>query len=227
MSEQLLPPSQVAEDLAHEGVTRNDIELFTPEAALRGTLEATRILRKRAEEAEYAATHDYLTGVYNRAGLEQILPTLSEDGRPKFILYGDNLNFKHVNDVLGHKAGDDMLVATAHAITSSLRKGSVVARIGGDEWMAVIDAGPQGNKRRRDTIPPEAQMQYVRTRINDAMIEAIKQNAPVETLGFQLSVGVTEWKEGATIESLKAEAEAEMMRHKEQQRAVHGQHRKI
>ncbi|MDO4566029.1 MAG: EAL domain-containing protein [Oscillospiraceae bacterium] len=87
---------------------------------------------------------DSLTGVYNRATfigkVEQILA--DEPDTTHAILLLDADGFKHVNDTLGHDAGDKLLADFAASIRSSLRQSDLIGRIGGDEFMVFLSNIP-------------------------------------------------------------------------------------
>ena len=99
--------------------------------------------RKRFErELVHLATHDHLTGLFNRLRFEEELERrLSHTRRgekPTVLLWLDLDNFKEVNDSLGHKAGDDLLVGLSLELSRRLRPDSVLARLGGDEFGVLI-----------------------------------------------------------------------------------------
>jgi diguanylate cyclase (GGDEF)-like protein/PAS domain S-box-containing protein len=101
--------------------------------------------RKRTEDqVRYAATHDLLTGLPNRAlftdRLNQAFERARRHPRHQFaVLYLDLDRFKQVNDTFGHHAGDHLLVASAHRIEQGLREVDTVARLGGDEFVILLD----------------------------------------------------------------------------------------
>ncbi|HEX2805969.1 MAG TPA: diguanylate cyclase, partial [Kineosporiaceae bacterium] len=91
------------------------------------------------EELRARATFDALTGCLNRAS---ILATLEQalawnHGTYTAAIYIDLDKFKHVNDTLGHAAGDELLIHVAHCLTSVLRDQDQVGRLGGDEFLVV------------------------------------------------------------------------------------------
>jgi diguanylate cyclase (GGDEF)-like protein/PAS domain S-box-containing protein len=100
--------------------------------------------RKRAELAALRqAQHDSLTGLKNRAACEASIDHLIDEATrfdvPVSILYMDLDGFKHVNDTLGHKAGDQVLMQCASRLRLSMRRSSdVLGRLGGDEFVAVL-----------------------------------------------------------------------------------------
>jgi diguanylate cyclase (GGDEF)-like protein len=83
------------------------------------------------------ATRDPLTGVLNRNGLDQALRQhfAQRDAPPLSLLLVDIDHFKRINDTLGHAAGDSTLREVAQALTSQLRVGDFVARMGGEEFL--------------------------------------------------------------------------------------------
>lgn len=100
--------------------------------------------RKGAEaELHRRATRDPLTGLPNREScmdhMERALAASKRDGSTVAVLFLDLDGFKRVNDEHGHDEGDALLVAAAGAMSGVLRSGEVLARIGGDEFVAVLE----------------------------------------------------------------------------------------
>jgi diguanylate cyclase (GGDEF)-like protein len=99
--------------------------------------------RKEAEEALLRmATHDTLTGLPNRLLLQDRLAqaiAMAQRGRRQVgVMFIDLDRFKHVNDSLGHEAGDQLIVEIARRLSSALRESDTVARQGGDEFVVVL-----------------------------------------------------------------------------------------
>jgi diguanylate cyclase (GGDEF)-like protein len=97
--------------------------------------------RKRSEQAlAHQASHDPLTGLANRLLFTKTMTeTLQRRaGRDLYadvgLLYVDLDDFKPVNDVFGHAAGDELLLMTTHRLRSNIRPQDTVARLGGDEF---------------------------------------------------------------------------------------------
>lgn len=103
--------------------------------------------RKRAEEyIRYLAYHDEVTGLPNRAllkdRLEVAIRRARRFGHKVGVLLVDLDNFKRINDSLGHHIGDEVLSKTARRLKEAVRSTDTVARMGGDEFVAIIsDAG--------------------------------------------------------------------------------------
>lgn len=99
--------------------------------------------RRRFErELVHLATHDHLTGVFNRMRFEEELESrLANVGRLRrtaALMWIDLDNFKEVNDTYGHRAGDELLVNLASQLARRLRGGSILARLGGDEFGVLL-----------------------------------------------------------------------------------------
>jgi diguanylate cyclase (GGDEF)-like protein/PAS domain S-box-containing protein len=100
--------------------------------------------RKAAEERlRQLANFDVLTQLPNRAmvnhHLDHALAQAARNGRSLAVLFIDLDRFKFVNDTIGHEAGDRVLVETARRLRSCLRASDLVGRIGGDEFVAVLE----------------------------------------------------------------------------------------
>lgn len=104
-----------------------------------------RELEQAHGDAHYAATHDPLTGLANRALLiEELTRALwkSDDERVG-VAFVDLDGFKLVNDRYGHAVGDELLQAVADRLQKIVRTGDTVARIGGDEFVLVLRGLPR------------------------------------------------------------------------------------
>jgi diguanylate cyclase (GGDEF)-like protein len=95
------------------------------------------LLRRLHEEA----TVDPLTGLANRRVLADRLSVMSEQGQ-WCLLVVDIDGFKEFNDLLGHSAGDRLLLAVTHRLSSVLPLQAVLSRVGGDEFAVLIPGGP-------------------------------------------------------------------------------------
>ncbi len=99
--------------------------------------------RRLVQHIEYQATHDPLTGLPNRAlvkdRLRQALARAERGKTSVALLFADLDDFKRINDSLGHAAGDALLHDVGMRFQSALREEDSVARIGGDEFVFVIE----------------------------------------------------------------------------------------
>lgn len=119
------------------------IEMLYLVEAKSAAMEASRKLNQRLQGAKVAAEEqaytDTLTGLKNRRALDVILPRLVEECKAFGLLHVDLDFFKEVNDTKGHAAGDVVLQHVARVLVESSRDADVVARVGGDEFVLVIN----------------------------------------------------------------------------------------
>lgn len=109
--------------------------------------------RKYDQERIYWLAHyDALTGLPNRTLLaqrsQQAIRAAQESGAPLAVLFLDLDHFKHINDSLGHRVGDSLLVLIAQRLLATVREYDTVARLGGDEFVLLLPgANAQGAER--------------------------------------------------------------------------------
>lgn len=96
--------------------------------------------RKNNEEhLKYVSLHDHLTNLYNRSLFEEEMKIFQKSREfPISIISCDLDGLKIVNDTMGHSQGDELLVVCSQLIQESLRVGDILARIGGDEFAAIL-----------------------------------------------------------------------------------------
>jgi diguanylate cyclase (GGDEF)-like protein len=155
-------------------------------------------LTRRQEELAFLATHDPLTGLPNRTlildRVEQMLVRARRNPAPVAVLFVDLDNFKHINDTLGHGAGDRLLQAVAARLESAIRDTDALGRLGGDEFVVIAEgmslaAGPE--------------------LIAERLLEALKQpfkldDSPDEArLTVTASVGIAAGDRGSAEELLR------------------------
>ncbi len=94
---------------------------------------------KAEQQIRFLSYHDKLTGLYNRAHVEAVLPDLeNRESLPLSIIMADMNGLKLVNDVFGHQQGDLLLIALAQVLKKSCRQTDVIARWGGDEFLILL-----------------------------------------------------------------------------------------
>ncbi|MDH5765180.1 MAG: EAL domain-containing protein [Gammaproteobacteria bacterium] len=102
--------------------------------------------RHLTRQLSYQASHDALTGLYNRHMFEDYLKValanVKEEDRHHALLYMDLDQFKIVNDTCGHMAGDELLRQLGALLKGSVREGDILARLGGDEFGVLLEDCP-------------------------------------------------------------------------------------
>lgn len=153
-------------------------------------------LQSGTDEVEYLATHDSLTGIANRrafvAALEQAVALAGRD-IPSKVFYMDIDRFKDVNDQRGHAFGDETLSAVARRLKKEVRNVDLVARIGGDEFAALLT----------DPTEPGASMVAERMR---ASVEALGVDIGIP---ISLSIGIA-GVAGASVDQIMSLADRRM-----------------
>jgi diguanylate cyclase len=145
----------------------------------------------------YLSLHDALTGLPNRALVidraEQMLARARRSEMPVAALYVDIDGFKHVNDSLGHAAGDELLRVVAARLCGVIRGADTVGRLGGDEFVVLLqdltfDAGPE----------------LVAERICDVLSQQIElADTELRTLSVTTSVGIALGQRGTADDLLR------------------------
>jgi diguanylate cyclase (GGDEF)-like protein len=167
--------------------------------AVTGEKEA---LEKAAVTITHLANHDTLTGLPNRRLLFELLQKTfdiaARNGTRVGVLYMDLDDFKPINDRFGHFAGDRALVAIAERIRALLRASDTVARVGGDEFVAVL-----ANVRDRAAIELAAR------KIIEDCDQPLRIDGEDCRVGFSIGIAVYP-DDGTTIEQLVSGADAAM-----------------
>ncbi|MBM3366108.1 MAG: EAL domain-containing protein, partial [Betaproteobacteria bacterium] len=147
--------------------------------------------RQQAETLARMARTDSLTNLPNRHWLNQHLPRVLEDASRTHtkvaLLYLDLDNFKHINDALGHRTGDDVLVAVARSLSEATGGKAALARIGGDEFTVLLD---------QLGTDAEAQAERVANRLI-AAIEVMSASSTRRAFNLRASIGISVYPDDA------------------------------
>ena len=101
-------------------------------------------VRKDNEKLSYEATHDGLTGIYNRAAYNSYFDNIDDENICMFLIDVDD--FKKINDNYGHDVGDEVLKKVARLLESSFRKDDRAFRLGGDEMCVIMRNVDESNR---------------------------------------------------------------------------------
>lgn len=153
------------------------------------------------KELKYLSLHDSMTGLYNRTYINHILSDGIKDCKACVFMF-DIDKLKYVNDNYGHVEGDKLISSFAEILKKSFRETDIIARIGGDEFIAILyDAGEEIIKEIRERI------------IN--LIRANNDNLKAKHLELSVSIGYAmPEKENDTIEDLIKKADEQMYANK-------------
>ncbi len=161
------------------------------------------------QELEMQANTDPLTGLANRRGLSLYL---EGDRRPGAIgiLVLDIDHLKVINDEYGHDVGDKILMAVARAASGVLRGGDLLARTGGDEFLAVVAGADE----------------VIARRVADRVTEAVSR-VKVQGVGTSVSVGFACGGKNGDIDRLRQQADDAMYESKHVSRRQHARHPRV
>ncbi|MFI9652723.1 diguanylate cyclase [Guyparkeria halopsychrophila] len=183
------------------------------EALLLAFALGNRIRHKQREEAvlaqerdryRFLSEQDGLTGLYNRRaldrGLEHAVATSLRTGAPLSLIVLDTDRFKDYNDRYGHLAGDDALRCLARVMRANVRDGDLCFRYGGEEFVILMP----GQARAQATV------------VAERIREAYRGHSASELgTGCTVSLGVAQFREGDTANTLLARGDAALYHAKE------------
>jgi diguanylate cyclase (GGDEF)-like protein len=154
------------------------------------------------------ATTDSLTGLPNRHELRSVGPRMvasaAAEGAAISVALVDLDTFKEVNDTLGHKAGDDVLVIAGRSLLNSTRARDFVARIGGDEFVVIRRVDDESDRE------VAARIEELRAELADRLVEAVPS-----VTGLGATVGyVVEREGGQSLDELLKDADTALVRGK-------------
>tara|TARA_R110000737_G_C14483009_1_gene468862 strand:- start:284 stop:970 length:687 start_codon:yes stop_codon:yes gene_type:complete len=169
--QQMLENVRESERLLEARVTERTLELE----------QANKQLQQSQQLLEQQAKYDPLTGLGNRSLLAERLQEAqarADRRQTRFaLLVADLDRFKNINDRLGHAAGDEVLVEIARRLNASVRATDVVARMGGDEFILVLES-----------VGDHADLPKLHTKIREAICTPIVLSGG-ETVSVGVSIG--------------------------------------
>jgi diguanylate cyclase (GGDEF)-like protein/PAS domain S-box-containing protein len=158
--------------------------------------------RRQADRLATLALTDHLSGLGNRAFLEQVLAdrlrSHRDTGATFGVLFIDVDHFKWVNDEHGHATGDQLIKVLATTLSRNLRPGDEVARYGGEEFVVVADAVDAAGLSRL--------AERLRVLIGQSRV-----TAPTGTVGVKVSIGVAMARPGDTAEMVLDRADQRLL----------------
>ncbi|WP_245601831.1 putative bifunctional diguanylate cyclase/phosphodiesterase [Hamadaea tsunoensis] len=170
--------------------------------AFRENSRLLRSARSQEERLQYEVSHDGLTGLANRALFRDRLATvLATRGRASVLIL-DLDDFKTVNDLLGHGAGDRLLVSIAQLLRAEVGKDGLPVRVGGDEFAVLL-------------FGTHADPEEMAARLLDALDRPISEHR----LLVQASIGIADAGPGATVDSVLRDADVAMYAAKQRGKA--------
>jgi diguanylate cyclase (GGDEF)-like protein len=154
---------------------------------------------KKLVEAEEQGLRDSLTGIRNRRGIERLLNHLLERNDPFSVVLIDLDDFKGINDVYGHNAGDQLLKDFSVELKAAIRSSDHVGRWGGDEFMLILDCNLDAAQ-----VKIAAMNRWVFGEYD------VASGREVLKISVSASYGVSQRERGDDLEKLLARADAAM-----------------
>ncbi len=174
---------------------------------IRERKQVEEALRTAQEELEKLAYYDALTNLPNRTmfqdRMEHEIQFANRNDRLMAVFFIDLDRFKHVNDSMGHAAGDQLLQEVASRLTACVRKSDTVARLGGDEFTVILA-----------DVDKEENVAHVAMKIIDSISEAIPLQGSDVFIGASIGIGLFPM-DGKDFDTLTKNADTAMYKAKE------------
>lgn len=188
-------------------VSVSEVNSIVVNLELQEEVSEHKVTKKKLQEM---ALYDHLTKVANRhlfkQSAEACLERVKLHNRSMALLYVDLNNFKYINDHYGHSVGDQLLIKTAELIRAQIRSSDLVARIGGDEFVIILEN--YDNIKMRMTIERE---------INESLNKEVLIDG--HKILISASIGCASYpNDGDNIEELLNSADRNMYEQKQLQR---------
>ncbi len=156
--------------------------------------------RTSLERLNYQASHDELTGAYNRAGYDLLLSSIDHESTIMMLIDVDN--FKTINDTYGHETGDKVLIKVVQVLNSIFRDDDCICRIGGDEFVVFM------------VHSSRIQRPLIETKIRQINVEL--ENTDDGLPPISISVGIVNGKDVNGAETMFEKTDAAMYESKKQ-----------
>ncbi|MBR3737159.1 MAG: GGDEF domain-containing protein [Eubacterium sp.] len=150
--------------------------------------------RSSLERLDFKASHDELTGVYNRTGYQSLLDSI--DIKSTYMLLFDIDNFKSINDTYGHETGDKVLKKLVWAMRKNFRPDDFICRIGGDEFIVLM------------MHTPDKQQELIASKID--IINKTLEDCTDGLPRASISVGIVHGSEADKMEELMEKTDVAM-----------------
>ena len=171
-------------------------------------------LKQKLADAKLLADHDTLCPVFNRRAFEREvrreIALAGRFGSPLCLIFIDLDNFKQVNDLYGHAAGDEVLVQISHILIETTRNTDIVGRLGGDEFGIIL---------AHATLAASQEKARELAELIDAIIVRGPPGDETQPIMIGASCGVVEWQSGDDDLRLIARADKAMFADKARRRA--------
>ena len=155
--------------------------------------------KKSIESLNFKASHDELTGVYNRTGYETLIDSIELSST--YMLLIDIDNFKGINDTYGHDVGDKILIKLAEVLKHNFRPDDFICRLGGDEFFVFMVHSPE---KQNEMIASKIE------KINRELNET-EDGLPASSI----SVGIVHGSEADKVEELLKKTDVAMYQSKQ------------
>ena len=153
----------------------------------------------KLEEMEHVASEDPLTGLSNRRKVERHIESRIRSQKTFSLISLDLNGFKKLNDTYGHLAGDDLLKQFANELRTVFRAHDVIGRIGGDEFVVLVDG---------DMSVATSRLERIRRWVNGNY--TVKGNPDAPKVKVTAAAGAAQWNRGESMRDILGRADASM-----------------
>jgi diguanylate cyclase (GGDEF)-like protein len=169
-----------------------------------------RVFEERLQNAEYQASTDPLTKLWNRREGERLVQMRIVKQCPCSLLVIDLNRFKFINDEYGHQCGDRVLQFVAAKLSECVRPTDSVCRWGGDEFVVLLDCGLDIARRRATQLGEQIEGHFL-----------FESQGRITAVPVSASIGVATYEHGDSFDDVFQRADAEMYRRKRDQADVY------